>query len=56
MGSEEHLFPVNGRATKKGILPAQEIEQFISGGVIRANPERTYDYDELAKTGIRSPE
>jgi NAD(P)-dependent dehydrogenase (short-subunit alcohol dehydrogenase family) len=24
--------------------------------MIRANPERTYDYDELVKTGVHSPE
>jgi len=50
---EKHLFPVNGRSTKKGILPAQEIEQFIAGGVIRANPEPSAGQIQPASIDLR---
>jgi len=53
LGGEEQLFPVNGRAIRKGILPAQEIEQFVSGGIIRANPEPTPSQIQPASIDLR---
>ncbi|MGA7792635.1 MAG: 2'-deoxycytidine 5'-triphosphate deaminase [Candidatus Acidiferrales bacterium] len=47
------LFPVNGREYGKGILPSQDIEQFISGGVIRATAAFGVDQIQPASIDLR---
>jgi dCTP deaminase len=50
LAGDAQLFPVNGRQTNKGILPAQEIEQFTTGSVIRASAE--FDADQIQPASI----